>query len=92
MGDITVYIQNNFPTATADIFQYQGYATCEGMDESSSQVQWTVNFNSNTVAATINPGVVEAAITAAAAGSPSYTVGPTDKKTLVNPVVDIVIT
>lgn len=91
MGDITVQVQSVSPTATSDLFEYSGVAVCEGMGLSDAHVPWAQNVSSSGLAAAVNLALVEAAIAAADAHDPSWSVGPTDKKTLVGGAVDVVV-
>jgi hypothetical protein len=62
------------------------------MGASDTKIQWMLNVSCGALAATINNAAMQAAIAAAEANDPSYEIGLGDKKTLVNPVVDIVLT
>lgn len=80
MAHIVIYVGAIGPAASGDDIRYEGNARLSGMSSSDPDISWSVNVDASELAATVNGAIRDAAIAAAEAAE--YTVGPTDKKTI----------
>jgi hypothetical protein len=71
----------------SDVVRIHGIARCEGMDDTSPNIQWEVLIDPDTLAATINSTIKSTMVTAA--GDAGWTVGILDKKTLLGVAVGL---
>lgn len=81
MAHIVISVWGIEPTASNDDIRYYGSARLSGMDGDDPAISWSVDVAPSELAAAVNIAIRDAAIAAAEAAS--YTVGPTDQKTLI---------
>lgn len=71
------------PVQSGDNLTVSGAARCEGMGPTEPDITWSAEFDPTATAAQINNAIRDAAVAAAAAADPSYTVGALDNKIIV---------
>jgi len=87
MSDIVIIVTGIGPDDTGDGILYSGVCRCSGMTSADPSINWWLNLDAGTLAASVNSGIKTAAVNAATAAG--QTIGMLDKKTLVGAAVGV---